>query len=162
MLYFMQHHHILSLQGRANAKRTPLEKTADWLTKHLGSMTFLLINLIWFLFWILLNIEVFPGLVPFDPFPFSFLTLVVSLEAIGLSIIVLMSQSRAAHVADVREEMDLQMDVITEQEITKLLELTKQLAEREGLDLSNDKTLHEMLKQIDVGKIQRVLERQMD
>lgn len=159
MLRDMPHYH--SLQAKARAQRTPMEKIADQLTGTFGRMSFLLLNCLFFALWIVINLDLIPGLDAFDPYPFSMLTTMVSLEAILLAIIVLMSQNRAAHVADMREEIDLQMDVITEKEITKLLELTKLLAEKQGINLTSDKTLQEMLKQIDLSKVQRILEKQL-
>jgi uncharacterized membrane protein len=85
----------------------------------------------------------------------------VSLEAIFLSIIVLISQNRAAHIADVREEIDLQLDVITEEEVTKVMELVVYLAKHQGYAVDKDKTLPKMLKQLDVNKISQLLEKQL-
>lgn len=157
----MQHHHIRSFQASANAHRGVFGRLADFLTTRFGSITFLFINIVWFFLWITVNLNIIPGIPAFDPYPFGLMTMLVSLEAIILSIVVLMSQNRASHIADVREEMDLQLDVITEKEITKIMELVVKLAEQQRLDLKDDKILQEMLKPINVGKIERVLERQM-
>lgn len=157
----MQHHHIKSFQASANAQRGVFGQLADFLTTWFGSIAFLLTNIVWFCLWIIVNLNVIPTIPAFDPYPFGLLTMIVSLEAIILSIVVLMSQNRASHIADVREEMDLQLDVITEKEITKIMELVVKLAERQQLDLKSDKTLAEMLKPINIGKIERVLEKQM-
>lgn len=157
----MQHHHIRSFQASANAHRGAFGRLADFLTTRFGSITFLFINIVLFCLWIIVNLNIIPGIPAFDPYPFGLMTMVVSLEAIILSIVVLMSQNRASHIADVREEMDLQLDVITEKEITKIMELVVKLAEQQRLDLKDDKILQEMLKPINVSKIERVLERQM-
>lgn len=159
MLIVMQRYH--SLQERVNARRSPMEKLADQLTGSFGHMSFLIFNFIFFGSWIIFNLHIIPGIRAFDPYPFNMLTTIVSLEAIILAIIVLMSQNRAAHIADIREEIDLQMDVITEKEITKLLEITKRLAEQQGIDLEDDKILKEMLKQIDINKVERILEKHL-
>lgn len=156
----MQHHHIKSFQAEANAQRGPFGRVADFLTTRFGSITFLLVNTLWFTVWIIINTNIFL-IEPFDPYPFGLLTMIVSLEAIILSIVVLISQNRASHIADVREEMDLQLDVITEKEITKLMELVVKLAELQKIDCKQDKVLAEMLKPIDVHKIERVLEKQL-
>ena len=75
---------------------------------------------------------------PFDPFPYAFLTLVVSLEAIFLSLFILMSQNRAALHADRRAHLDLQINLLAEHESTKTLELLKALCEHHGLACSQD------------------------
>jgi uncharacterized membrane protein len=157
----MQHHHIKSFQASANAQRGIFGKLADFLTTRFGSITFLLGNVVWFTVWILFNINLVPGIKAFDPYPFGLLTMAVSLEAIILSIVVLISQNRASHIADVREETDLQLDVITEKEITKIMELVVKLAEHQAINLKDDKVLIEMLKPIDLKKIERVLEKQL-
>ncbi|EKD76069.1 MAG: hypothetical protein ACD_43C00234G0004 [uncultured bacterium] len=156
----MQHHHIKSFQAEVNAQRGPFGRVADFLTTRFGSIAFLSINVLWFIAWIIINTNLLP-IEPFDPYPFGLLTMIVSLEAIILSIVVLISQNRASHIADVREEMDLQLDVITEKEITKIMELVVKLAELQKIDCQSDKVLAEMLKPIDVHKIERVLEKQL-
>lgn len=152
---------IRSLKVKADARRTFAEKVADWTTAALGSMPFLMGNIIWFLAWISLNTRVIPGIEPFDPFPFSLLTTVVSLEAIILAIIVLISQNRAAKIDDLREEIDLQVDIITEEELTKLMRLMVLLLEKEGVSTEEDKALQSMLRPTNLEKIERALARQV-
>lgn len=152
---------IRSLKAKADAKRTRAEAIADWMTARLGSIYFLVANGVWFTLWILINIGAISGIAPFDPFPFGLLTMIVSLEAIILAIFVLISQNRSAQVDDLREEIDLQVDIITEEELTKLMKMTKILMEKNGIDLSNDKELQAMLKPANVSKIEKILEKQV-
>src|SRR5687768_109734 len=114
---------IKSFKAKADAKRTPAEKFADWLTTKFGSVTFLAVNALWFVTWILINTGKVPVIAPFDPYPFGFLTMVVSLEAIFLAIIVLISQNREARIGELREEIELQISTISESELTKLIGL---------------------------------------
>lgn len=152
---------IRSLKAKADAKRTLAEKIADWMTTSFGSVPFLLGNIGVFLLWISLNTGAVPGIYPFDPFPFGLLTTAVSLEAIVLAIIVLISQNRAAKIDDLREETDLQVDVITEQELTKLMELVVRLLEKQGISVSEDNVLQSMLQPTSLEKIERSLSRQV-
>lgn len=152
---------IRSLKAKADAKRNFSQKLADWVTDTFGSIGFLMVNISWFIIWIAINTNLVPGLAPFDPFPFGFLTMLVSLEAIMLAIFVLISQNRVAQLDDLREEIDLQVDIITEQEITKLMEMVSMLLKKNGIDLSQDSLLKEMLKPINVEKIEKALERQI-
>lgn len=149
---------VRSFKARTDAKRTVYEKFADQLTQRSGSMTFFVLNMIWFVSWILINTGMIPGIPVFDPFPFGLLTMIVSLEAIGLAIVVLISQNRAAQIADLREEIDLRMDMIAEEEITKLLSIVVRIAEKHGIDLSQDHDLHEMLEPTNTEKIEQELE----
>ena len=152
---------LRALKAKADAKRTIPEIAADGLTKVFGSITFLALNAIWFGAWMLANTGFIPGITPFDPFPFGLLTMVVSLEAIFLAIIVLISQNRAGKVADLREEVDLHIDIISEQEITKILELIVLLVQKHEINLDKDKKLKHMLKTINMEKIETVLETQV-
>jgi uncharacterized membrane protein len=150
-----------TLKARANAKSGIAERLADKLTAGFGSMPFLLINCLWFLIWIVLNLGIIPAVPVFDPFPFGLLTMIVSLEAIILAIIVLISQNRAARIADLREEVALQVEEISEQEITKLLELMVRLLEKEGIDLSQDVQLRAMLQPTDTELLTEELEKEV-
>ena len=152
---------IKSVKGRADQRRRLSERIADVLTLGFGSMAFLVINVVWFIVWIVINVGLIPGIEPFDPFPFGFLTMVVSLEAIALAIIVLMSQNRAAKIADLREEVDLEIDRMAEAELTKLLQIVTKIAERQGIDLSRDHELREMVQPADHEKIEAALEQEV-
>jgi uncharacterized membrane protein len=153
---------IQSFEAKANSNRTSLEKLADFMTARFGSMPFLIANFIWFFVWIVINTGLVPVIPPFDPFPFGLLTMIVSLEAIFLAIIVLISQNRAARTDDLREEIDLQINTIAEREITKIIELQTLLLKKSGIDISQDLELQEMLKPVDTDKIEHTLEKQVD
>ncbi len=162
-----KHHHTArvtakSFQARKNSSRTRFERAADFTTSHFGTMSFLFCNVLWFVAWITVNLGLVPGLTPFDPYPFELLTTTVSLEAIFLAIIVLISQNRASKIADVREEIDLQMDVISEQELTKLIKLVILLLEKHGIDVSDDAELRDMLKTISVETMSESLEKEIN
>ena len=152
---------ITSLKSKIDAKRSVSEKVADSATGAFGSIPFLFINIALFSLWIIINLNLISGIVPFDLFPFGLLTMIVSLEAIVLSIFVLISQNRAATVDDLRSEIDLQVDLVTEQELTKLMHIVTAMAEKNGIDLSNDKELDRMLKPLPKEKIEKTLEQQI-
>lgn len=153
-------HIITSLKAKADAKRTLTEKLADWITSTFGSIGFLTLNVVWFALWIVLNVSLIPGVVPFDPFPFGLLTMIVSLEAIVLAIFVLIAQNRAERVDNLRQEVDLQVDMIAEEEVTKLLLMVSVLLEKQGVDISADSELQGMLSPTNIEKLERILEQQ--
>lgn len=153
---------IRSFKAKADAKRTPAEKFADWLTSKFGSIIFLSLNALWFAVWITMNVGWVPGVEPFDPFPFGLLTMVVSLEAIFLAIIVLISQNREARVGELREEIELQISTISEVEITKLIKLVTILLEKQGVKVDDDPELRKMLKPVDNAALERQLEQELD
>ena len=107
---------------------TPLQRVADWIAWFSGSMLFVFVNGIWFLTWIILN-TLPVGIRPFDPYPFSFLTMVVSLEAIFLSCFVLVSQNRQAEKDRVRSDIEYEVNIKAELEIAHLHEKTDRIYE---------------------------------
>ncbi len=150
-----------SFKARANFKRTLIEKIADYMTSSFGSMTFLFFNVLLFTFWILINTNYIKVIPVFDPFPFSLLTMIVSLEAIILAVFVLISQNRSLKVDDIREETHLQIDIISEKEITKIIKMLTILLEKNGIDLSEDSELKKLLKPVSEVEIEKKLEKEI-
>ncbi len=149
-----------SIKAKADAKRTTTERMADWMTSSFGSFNFLLLNIIIFLGWLLINTGQ-TSIIIFDPFPFTLLTTIVSLEAIILAIFVLISQNRNSKVDDLREETHLQVNLIAEKEITKVMKMIAILLERQGVDLSQDPELKKLLKPISEEEIEKKLEKEI-
>ena len=145
-----------SLAAHHAAQRSTIERVADVLTRGAASTPFLVFHVVWFAAWILINTGVV-GIRPFDPFPFGLLTLIVSLEAIFLSIFVLMAQSRESTIAELREEVSLQVILRMEEEVTKTLQLVAGLYTRLGYTVSEDPELREMLGPLDADEIERDL-----
>jgi len=103
-------------------KRTRVQKAADWIAEFAGSITFLMLHVVWFGVWLVVNSVKLPGIPQFDPFPFGFLTLTVSLEAIFLSVFVLLSQNRQAAKDRVRSDIEYDVNLKAELEIKHLHE----------------------------------------
>jgi uncharacterized membrane protein len=102
---------------------------ADWIAWFSGSMPFLALNTAWFAGWIVINtFDV--GIRQFDPYPFGLLTMIVSLEAIFLSIFVLISQNRQAEKDRLRSNIDYEVNVKAEMEVAQLHVKTDRLNER--------------------------------
>jgi uncharacterized membrane protein len=145
-----------ALKAQHAAERTFMESLANGLNDIASSTPFLVLHLIWFLVWIPWNLG-FLGLKPFDPFPFGLLTMVVSLEAIFLSIFVLLAQKRESAIAELREELMLQVNLRMEEEVTKTLQLVAGLYTRLGHVVAEDDELGDMLRPLDVNTIEREL-----
>ena len=152
---------IKSFEAKLAGHKTLSEKAADYFTNTVGSMGFFLFNLSCFLIWIVWNIGLIPGLPVFDPYPFILLTMAVSLEAIFLAVMVLISQNRAAKVDGLRAEVALQVEMIAEQEITKILSLILILLERKGINVQEDPEIQRMLKRVDPWYIEKKIEEQI-
>ncbi|MBU1070836.1 DUF1003 domain-containing protein [Patescibacteria group bacterium] len=153
---------IKSIKAKANLKRNWVEKIADLLTQKFGTVLFLSINATWFIIWLLVNLDLIPGIKPFDSFPFGLLTMIVSLEAIFLAIIVLISQNREEKISDLREEISLQIGIYSERELSKVLELMMLILKKNNIDVSQDKQLQRMLKPFDMNRVEKVLENEVN
>jgi uncharacterized membrane protein len=145
-----------AIKAQHAAERTFFEGLADALNDLASSTPFLLLHVVWFLVWIPWNLGMF-GFKPFDPFPFGLLTMVVSLEAIFLTIFVLMSQKRESKIAELREELMLQVNLRMEEEVTKTLQLVAGLYTRMGHVMAEDEELGDMLRPLDVSTIEKEL-----
>ena len=135
-------------------RRSWMQRISDQITRIAASGGSMLAHAIWFLGWILINTNLIPGIAPFDPFPFQFLTMIVSLEAIFLALFVLSSQNRLGKQADLRANLDLQIDLLVEREMTAVLQLLKDIATHLDVDTSvtSDK-LSDLIKKTDVQSL---------
>jgi CRP/FNR family cyclic AMP-dependent transcriptional regulator len=103
--------------------RTSVQKAADWIAEFSGSIAFLMIHVVLFFLWIIMNVgNGVPGIPLFDPFPFGLLTMAVSLEAIILSVFVLLSQNRQVAKDRVRGDIEYDVNLKAELEIAHLHE----------------------------------------
>ena len=129
-------------------KRKPLqERIADSITRFTGSMQFVYIHVAAFSTWIAVNLGVIPHVAPFDP-TLVVLAMVASVEAIFLSTFVLISQNKMQALADQRAELSLHISLLAEHEITRLLKLSAAIAERLGLEESQNPELDELVKDV--------------
>jgi len=153
---------IARLENEALHQRSLTGRISDGVTRFAGSSVFIVLHIIWFSLWIILNMGRVRGIHPFDPYPFTFLTMVVSLEAIFLSIFVLISQNRMARQADRRAHLDLQINLLAEQENTMMLRMLESLCEREGIKTESLKEeIHSLFTQTDVRALMHELEKEL-
>ena len=149
-----------SFEAKSLKSRSILTQFSDDLTSIFGSPVFLLLNFVFFIFWITANMGILPNIPVFDPFPYGLLTMIVSLEAIFLSIFVLVSQNHSSYISSLREEVHLRVDLIAEEEITKVLEVLAEIRREMGIKIK-DAELEKMLKRIDANHIERSIMEQM-
>ena len=152
---------FLALKAKHASERSFMGAVSDGLMDIASSTPFFVLHAIWFLIWIPWNVGFF-GLHPFDPFPFGLLTMVVSLEAIFLSIFVLMSQKRESAIAELREELSLQVNLRMEEEVTKTLQLVAGLYTRLGHRVAEDPELADMMQPLDIAGIEKELAMQIE
>jgi uncharacterized membrane protein len=124
---------IAKLEESFARDRSRADRVADWIGDFCGSLTFVLIHVLLYGAWILVNMGVLPGLRRFDPFPFLLLSVVVSLEAIFLSTFVLIKQNRMSKRTDQRAHLDLQINLLSEREMTLALQMLRRISARLGV-----------------------------
>src|SRR3984893_1881955 len=150
---------IARLEHDALERRTPTERLSDVMTRLVGNMGFLLAHLIVIASWSILNLHLIPGLKAFDPFPFGILALVVSSESVFLTIFVLISQSRMARQSERRSHLDLQVGMLSEQELTTILRMLQTLCQHMGVNVDSSKQeVQSFSKTTDVHKLASELE----
>jgi len=137
--------------------RTLQERIADAITRFTGSMRFVCIHLVLFGGWIVINLGWIPGVPRFDP-SFVMLAMVASVEAIFLSTFVLISQNRMAALADRRADLDLQISLLAEHEVTRLITLVAAMAERMGLEAAQNPELAELSQDVAPEKVMEKME----
>ena len=144
---------ISAMEQEALANRTPGERLGDTIARVAGTTWFIGLHFVWFVAWLSINARVIPGVAAFDPYPFQFLTFVTSLEAIFLSLFILMSQNRAGRQAEAREHLNLQIDLLSEQESTKMLGMLQSLCKAHGLPEARDEEIHDLKNQTEPEKL---------
>jgi uncharacterized membrane protein len=148
---------LLEQRQEQQGSRSRQEKIADAVTRFTGSMRFVYIHLAVFGTWIVINLGWMPGVPRFDP-SFVVLAMVASVEAIFLSTFVLISQNRMSALADKRADLDLQVSLLAEHEITRLITLVTAMAERMGVDQARDPELSELSRDVKPEKVMETME----
>ena len=148
---------VATMEKEALLARSLGERVMDTVVAFGGTPAFALGHVVWFGLWIVANVAMKSQLA-FDPYPFPFLTFVVSLEAIFLSIAVLISENRAMRLAERRANLDLQVNLLAEQESTATLQLVREIAQclgiraaanRKAADLAAETNVEEVLDQLE-------------
>jgi uncharacterized membrane protein len=143
---------LLAHEEQARQSRSTSDRVADFIAKLAGSMAFVYGNIAFFAIWIIANTGLVGGK-PFDPFPFGMLTMIVSLEAIFLSIFVLVAQNRMQSLSDRRSELGVQVSLLTEYEVTRILILVDRMAAKMGIEESGAPELEMLERDVDPTEV---------
>jgi uncharacterized membrane protein len=153
---------IAKLEEQALSRRTRTERQSDTIVRFIGSPKFLLLHVILVATWITANLNLIPGVNPFDPFPFGILALFVSSESVFLTIFVLISQNRMARQAERRSHLDLQVGMLAEQELTTVLQMLQKLCQHAGVDVkSSNEQVQGFSETTDVHKLASELDKKL-
>jgi uncharacterized membrane protein len=134
-------------RAREDAAATFEERIAGAITRFSGTMRFVYLHIVVYGFWILANLGVIPGVPQFDP-SFVTLAMVASVEAIFLSTFILITQNRMSGAADKRAELDLQIGLLAEHEVTRLVALLSAIADRLGIETEIDDEVEELKEDV--------------
>ena len=149
---------ILAIERRAEQEVPPLWRLVHSVGSFVGSIWFVVVHLLVFATWLLVNSGLLPRLV-FDPYPFSLLGTIVSCEAVVLSTFVLMKQNREGARASQRAHLDLQVNLLSEKELTKVLQIVQRISDHVGAEKPHDAELQELLADTAVTELAESLEK---
>ena len=140
-------HALYRRREREAAHATREEKAADAITRFTGSMLFVYLHLAIFGFWIVANLGWVPGVPKWDE-SFVVLAMIASVEAIFLSTFVLITQNRMAAAADKRADLDLQISLLAEHEVTKIAAMVAAVADHLGVKTEVDEEVEEIKQDV--------------
>jgi len=146
------------LKSSLDFTKTRTDHITVFIINVLGSMKFLLSCFIIFAVWICWNVNLFPLLKPFDPFPFPVLEMAVSLFAIILSVLVLINQNRQGRIETIRQQVEFEVNVRAEEEITKILNMVHDIHQHLGINTTADQQLEEMKVPTDIKQIHKTID----
>ncbi len=146
------------LKSSLDFTKSKTDQLSVFIIDILGSMLFLVVCLLLFTLWICWNLNLLPGLKPFDPFPFPILEMAVSLFAIVLSVSVLINQNRQGHIERISKQVEFEVNVRAENEVTKMLHMLHEIQQHLGLETKKDAELEEMKEPTDIKQIHQVLD----
>ena len=153
---------IVHLEEEALRRRCVSDKMADCVANFVGSVPFVALHVVWFAIWVAVNRGMIPFLKPFDPYPFALLCMIVSLEGVLLSTFVLIKQNRMSHRADHRAHLDLQINLLSEKEITKVIQMLERIGGTLGIkDQVVDPEVREFENNTAVENLSRQLEQKI-
>ena len=144
------------------ARRSPAERLGDLTAAIVGNLWYVAAHLLFFFFWILVNTLHVPGIPHFDPMAFSLLGTVVAMEAILLASLILMRQSRLARRADEREHLMLQILLLAEKEVTAVISMNQQIANKVGLsNMENSKEIEQLSRNTSIDEVAHDIQRSL-
>ena len=144
-------HALLTRREQEEKAKSREDRVADAITRFTGSMKFVYLHIVIFGLWIVINL----GWLPLPKFDETFvvLAMVASVEAIFLSTFVLITQNRMAALADKRADLDLQVSLLAEHEVTRLIELITEIAKKMDVEASRDPELSELARDVQPEKV---------
>ncbi len=148
---------VLAIEQRAEQEIPPLWRLAHGIGTFVGSIWFVALHIVGFVTWLVINSGHWPALM-FDPYPFTLLGTLVSCESVVLTTFVLVKQNREGQRSSQRSHLDLQVNLLSEKELTKVLQIVQRISDRVGAETLQDAELGDMLADTAVHKLAEELE----
>jgi uncharacterized membrane protein len=150
---------IVRQEEEALERRSSSERLADAVGSFAGSLLFVVLHLLLLVAWLLINSGKITSARPFDPYPFSLLGVIVAVEAVILSSFILMRQNRMMRRGERRDHLNLQVDLLAEKEITKLLQMVSEICGQMGLqNIIADKEIRDLSQNTSIESLSQTLE----
>ena len=146
---------LQAIEARDRETLSAPNRIADMVSRRSGSLWFVFVHVVWFGTWLAINIPAWP--LRFDPFPFGLLTTIVSLEAILLSVFILMSENRQAERDERQAKVDLEVNLVAEREVTKVIALLTAIHHHLGIPV-DDEEVEQMHEPTRVGELVEAVE----
>jgi uncharacterized membrane protein len=148
---------IVNLEREDHAELSPLHRLSHRLGWFVGTVYFVMVQCVAILVWVLLNAGPLHLAHPFDPYPFSLLSVVLSTEAVLLTSFVLIRQSAIDLQSERRNHLDLQINLLAEEKVTTMLNLLRGVAARLDVDMSDHRQSEEQAQKTPVESIAKSL-----
>src|SRR4051812_19142283 len=152
---------IIDVEEQQERGRSFSDRLADAIATFAGTVIFVLVHLAWFALWAVINLGVVKLAPAFDPYPFQLLCMLVSLEGVLLSTFVLIKQNRMSNRADRRAHLDLQVNLLTEKEVTKVIQMLERISSHLGLTDHGDAETRELGQETAVDELARELDQRL-
>ena len=152
---------IAQLEQEFVRQRSRIDRLGETISRYAGSIGFFVAHAFGVAGWVAINAGM-TAFRPFDPYPFSFLGVLVSLEAVFLSTFVLMTQKRQARQAEHWAHLNLQIGLLSEQEATKMLQMLTMVCNRLGMATSQDGELKEMVEKTAIAQLAQELAQNLE
>ena len=153
---------IVRQEEQALEQRSVAERFADVVGSFAGSPFFIVLHLALLIAWLLINSGRISWIRPFDPYPFSLFAMIVAVEAVFLSSFILMRQNRMMRRGERRNHLNLQIDLLAEKEITKLIQMTRAICGKMGLEnIMADKEIRELSQNTSIESLSQTLEERL-
>ena len=154
---------ILNIRSEMMRRRGRMAAAVDWCGKKLAHPPFFIALLVSHVLWIMLNIRAFPFIDPWDPYPFVCLATIASVEAPFISLLILMQQHRSSRIAELREEIDTQVSLHIEREVTLTLRMLNEVHQKLGVESKTDPdTVRQMQEELDPRKLMEKVRQELD